>query len=219
MNQLVFSRALQIGLNFVHLHHAAESGKIKKEAKDVEKEERLKQREREVMSKLKKRDVYNANEYVVQLDKSNVENALEEAKLKKQEKVEIKDEFNADDFLSKRLKDSSKPGKPSENQENNQSLRHRIDKCTLNNPLNYNTLNEKENQESTFNKKKRKLKASSSAAPTPPPKTPKMEPQMKMGEILKRRTNRAERFCQSQRRKKSSRTRTRLTLMTRFKRL
>ena len=69
------------------------------------------------MSKLKKRDVYNANEYVVQLDKSNVENALEEAKLKKHEKVEIKDEFNADDFLSKRLKDQSKPGKPSENQE------------------------------------------------------------------------------------------------------
>jgi len=182
-----FNRALQIGLNFVHLHHAADVS-VKKEP-NVEKEELLKQREREVLNKLKKRDVYNANEYNVTLDKSNIQSALEQQQKKKEMKVEVKDEFNADDFLTKRLKDT-KPGIPvaSSNDSANQSLRHRIDKCTLHNPLNYNTLQDQsEENETTFNKRKRKLESSASSAPAPqpPPKTPKMEAQMKLNEILK----------------------------------
>ena len=103
-----FSRALQIGLNFVHLHSA--DGQTKEN--QTEKNERLKQREKEIMNKLKSRDVYNANEYSVNLDKSNIEKALEEQKAKvKIEKP--KPEFNADDFLDTRLKDQTKPGTPS----------------------------------------------------------------------------------------------------------
>ena len=64
------------------------------------------------MNKLKSRDVYNANEYSVNLDKSNIEKALEEQKAKvKVEKP--KPEFNANDFLDTRLKDQTKPGTPS----------------------------------------------------------------------------------------------------------
>ena len=64
------------------------------------------------MKRLKSRDVYNANEYSVNLDKSNIEKALEEQKAKiKIEKP--KPEFNADDFLDTRLKDHTKPGTPS----------------------------------------------------------------------------------------------------------
>ena len=64
------------------------------------------------MNKLKSRDVYNANEYSVNLDKSNIEKALEEQKAKvKVEKP--KPEFNANDFLDTRLKYQTKPGTPS----------------------------------------------------------------------------------------------------------
>ena len=70
----------------------------------------------------------------------------------------------------------------------NQSLRHRIDKCTLNNPLNYNSLNDTSKpEESTFNKKKRKLEEAQTSTPkqakVDKPKKP-AEPQMRMNEIL-----------------------------------
>merc|ERR1712156_645913 len=85
------------------------------------------------------KDVYNSNEYSIEAKKSDIQKALEDQKKAKEEKIrrenEIiqKNKFNANDFIKTDVKPKHKP-------EENQSLKHKIDNCSLNNPLNYNTL-------------------------------------------------------------------------------
>ena len=107
--------------------------------------------------------------------KSDIEKALEDQKKAKDEKIrrekEIneKNKFDSNDFIKKDVKPKHKP-------EENQSLKHKIDNCSLNNPLNYNTLykNDKTtdknsspailSKENSFNKRKRNVEEEKEAA-------------------------------------------------------
>ena len=108
--------------------------------------------------------------------KSDIEKALEDQKKAKDEKIrrekEInqKNKFDSNDFIKKDVKPKHKP-------EENQSLKHKIDNCSLNNPLNYNTLYKNDNtpgknpshgssvsKENSFNKRKRNVEEEKEAA-------------------------------------------------------
>ena len=100
--------------------------------------------------------------------KSDIQKALEEQKKAKEEKnrrekeINEKNKFDSNDFIKKDVKPKHKP-------EENQSLKHKIDNCSLNNPLNYNTLYKNGNttdknssstilsKENSFNKRKRNV--------------------------------------------------------------
>ena len=107
--------------------------------------------------------------------KSDIEKALEDQKKAKDEKnrrekeINEKNKFDSNDFIKKDVKPKHKP-------EENQSLKHKIDNCSLNNPLNYNTLYKKDNttdknssptilsKENSFNKRKRNVEEEKEAA-------------------------------------------------------
>merc|ERR1712131_462389 len=100
--------------------------------------------------------------------------ALEEQKKAKEEKkrrekeINEKNKFDSNDFIKKDVKPKHKP-------EENQSLKHKIDNCSLNNPLNYNTLykndgtplkngGQSQSKENSFNKGKRNIEEEKEAA-------------------------------------------------------
>merc|ERR1719394_2330162 len=90
-------------------------------------------------------------------------------KIRREKEINEKNKFDSNDFIKKDVKPKHKP-------EENQSLKHKIDNCSLNNPLNYNTLYKKVNatdknsspailsKENSFNKRKRNVEEEKEAA-------------------------------------------------------
>merc|ERR1719394_1533207 len=90
-------------------------------------------------------------------------------KIRREKEINEKNKFDSNDFIKKDVKPKHKP-------EENQSLKHKIDNCSLNNPLNYNTLYKNGNstdknsssavlsKENSFNKRKRNVEEEKEAA-------------------------------------------------------
>merc|ERR1719394_1722221 len=90
-------------------------------------------------------------------------------KIRREKEINEKNKFDSNDFIKKDVKPKHKP-------EENQSLKHKIDNCSLNNPLNYNTLYKNNtttdknsspailSKENSFNKRKRNVEEEKEAA-------------------------------------------------------
>ena len=89
-------------------------------------------------------------------------------KIRREKEINEKNKFDSNDFIKKDVKPKHRP-------EENKSLKHKIDNCSLNNPLNYNTLYKNENtpggknsenssKENSFNKRKRNVEEEKEAA-------------------------------------------------------
>jgi len=172
--QLFNSRQRKIGLSFITFGSGESRTKSNEKVKN-----KIAAKESEMIEKLKKtditiKDVYNSNEYSIEAKKSDIEKALEDQKKAKDEKIrrekEIiqKNKFDSNDFIKKDVKPKHRP-------EENQSLKHKIDNCSLNNPLNYNTLykndgtpskngGQSQSKENSFNKRKRNIEEEKEAA-------------------------------------------------------